>query len=88
MLQPSIVAIDCQSLSPAIEANSASVEAKPRRPNKLCNERNVALFDAGTFGATATFNGAVINALGQLRSKVAIAAGMLTKKCIVAIIAI
>ena len=65
--------IEAQSSPPTIYAKIARVDANPSLPNKLCNDKKVARFDAGTFGATAAFSGAVIRARGQLRSNVAIA---------------
>ena len=88
MPHPRSVVIDSQSLPFAALPKIASVIEKPNLPNKLCRERKVARFAAGTLGATAAFRGAVINALGQERSNVAIAAGILTNKCMIAIIAI
>ena len=80
--------IVCQDSSPAFVAKRIRVNAKPSRPFKLINDKNVARCAVGTFGAIAALSGAEDKALGQLRSNVAIAAGILMKKCIMAIIAI
>lgn len=87
MPQPSIFVIATHSSPSAAAPNNARVIENPSLPNKLWRERKVARFEAGTLGATAAFNGAVISALGHERSSVAIAAGILTKKCMIAIIA-
>ena len=88
MPHPSIFVIATHSSPSAAAPNNARVIENPNLPNKLWRERKVARFEAGTLGATAALNGAVISALGHERSSVAIAAGILTKKCMIAIIAI